>query len=301
MQLGFVHCAQLDELITTAKVRRARVRLIAYTLNIADTSSVCSLMDRTRPLQSSEEPEASVSPISPLPGAAQVLDLDTLSRTARLLEEARALVVNAGVDAAARNAEIYRRNTVLEESVREIEELLIRTESQAAQLANLYVATYQLHASLDESDVRAAVADIAVNLLGAESFTIWVRSEEGQLLPAPESSGLATDPGRTDTYVGGDSLIDAAIDSSTPQFGLVDGSKHVAAVPFSTHGEVVGVLAIQCFLKQKQTISADDCQLLDVMGAHAATALLAARSFGVARRKLKTYEGLLGFLKRETP
>ena len=93
-------------------------------------------------------------------------------RTTRLLDEARALVEQAERDARERHAEVSRRTSHLEECLREMEELLVRTERQAAQLANLYVATYQLHASLAAPDVRAAVADIAVNLLGAERFSI---------------------------------------------------------------------------------------------------------------------------------
>src|SRR5687767_13382178 len=91
-------------------------------------------------------------------------DSAPLGRTAQLLEEARILVQRASRDAEERSSELMKRSAELEESMREMEQLLARTERQAAQLANLYVATYQLHASLETSDVRAAVADIAVNL-----------------------------------------------------------------------------------------------------------------------------------------
>lgn len=229
------------------------------------------------------------------------IDLDALGRSAQLLEEARSLIVSAGQDAASRDAEFFKRTTDLEASLREVEELLVRTEKQAAQLAGLYVATYQLHASLDTSDVLSAVADIAVNLLGAEAFSIWVRDEEGRLARAPESSADADAFEHTQRYEGGDGLFDACMNAAKPQFGPLDDSKYMAAVPFVAHGEIVGVLLVQRFLRHKQAFTAQDCELLDLMAAHAASALLAARAFTIARRKLQTYEGLLGFLRQGTP
>ena len=231
----------------------------------------------------------------------QFLDSDALSRTAQLLEEARNLVASAGKDASNRNAEFLRRTADLEASVQEIEQLLIRTERQAAQLANLYVATYQLHASLELADVRAAVADIAVNLLGADAFSVWVRDDDGQLIRAPESSSHLDESGEAQQYVGGDSLFDACLDEATLQFGPCPGSACLAAVPFVAHGDVVGVLLVKQFLSHKQGFTSEDHELLNLLAAHAASALLAARAFGAARRKVQTYEGLLGFLRRETP
>jgi hypothetical protein len=37
---------------------------------------------------------------------------------------------------------------------------------------NLYVATYQLHSTLDPGEVQSTIAEIATNLLGAESFAL---------------------------------------------------------------------------------------------------------------------------------
>lgn len=197
-------------------------------------------------------------------------------------------------------AELDRRTAGLEECLREMEQLLVRTERQAAQLANLYVATYQLHASLEASDVRAAVADIAVNLLGAERFSIWLREEAGTLVRAAESSA-ADGEAPPEAYVGGDPLLDTCLLEQALQFGPCAGSTSVAAVPFAAQGELVGVLVVERILPQKPGFTAEDRELLDLLAAHAASALLAARAFQQTQRKLNTYEGLLGFLRRQTP
>ena len=51
--------------------------------------------------------------------------------------------------------------------MQEISVRLVDTEHQLDRLMSLYVATYQLHAFLDPRQVSSAIADIAVNLLGA--------------------------------------------------------------------------------------------------------------------------------------
>jgi hypothetical protein len=212
------------------------------------------------------------------------------------LEEAQRLVNGASQETDGRHRELSRRIQDLEANLAEMEELLGRTERQASQLINLYVATYQLHASLETSDVRAAIADIAVNLLGAQRFTIWLKDDAGQLWPAPAGAAAEPESGRQ-PYAAGDSLVDACLAQNSPQFGPAEGSDAMVALPFVRHGQAVGVLVVHAFLSHKAGLDASDHELLDMMGAHAASALIAARAFHVNQRKLNAYEGLLGFLR----
>jgi hypothetical protein len=232
-------------------------------------------------------------------------ELSQLGRAARLLDDAQRSLERAEEETAKRNQELSSRIHDLEENLGEMEQLLARTERQAAQLANLYVATYQLHASLEVSDVRAAIADIAVNLLGAERFGILLKQESGQFFAAPEGTKQgqgelgegAPESHEQVAYAGGDALLDKCLKDGAPQFGPIEGSELLVAVPFVRQGEVVGVLSIRAFLSHKPGLNADDHELLDLMAAHAASALVAAHAFHVSRRKLTAYEGLLGFLR----
>jgi hypothetical protein len=223
-------------------------------------------------------------------------EMSQLGRAARLLEDAQRLLCGANDEADARHRELVGRIRGLETNLGEMEELLVRTERQAAQLANLYVATYQLHASLEVADVRAAIADIAVNLLGAAKFSIFVRDEAGVLRRAPEGSPRQG-AGADEAYQNGDSVIDACLRQGAPQFGPLAGSNTKAAVPFVRHGDAIGVLVLESFLGHKPGLDAEDHELLDLMAAHAASALLAAQAFHVSQRKLTAYEGLLGFMR----
>lgn len=212
-----------------------------------------------------------------------------------MLDDAQRLLARAGHDAERRQHELHERVRELEGNLAEMELLLLQAERHAARLANLYVASYQLHNSLETSEVRAAIADIAVNLLGAERFTIWLKDENGELWAAGDASDAdATSPRK---YEPGDPLIDASLRDNTPQLTPCRGAKALAAVPFVKHGEAVGLLVVDSFLRHKAGLDADDAELLDLLAAHAASALLAARAFQINQRKLTTYQGLLGFLR----
>jgi nitrate/nitrite-specific signal transduction histidine kinase len=216
---------------------------------------------------------------------------------AQLLHQARSKLELAGRDNARMRAELTARIETMKKSAEEMEKLLVQTERQVAQLANLYVATYQLHASLDIEDVHTAIADIAVNLLGAEQFRLFIRTTEGKMALARGSSVKRLE-GKTVEYLGGDQLVDACLGERALRFGPVPGSKTLVVVPLSSHGEIVGALAIDALFPHRPSLDNDDRELLDLLGAHAASALLAARAFQQARSKVDTFEGLLGLLRK---
>jgi len=224
-----------------------------------------------------------------------------LVQAARLLEQAQSALLRASADDAKRAENLAERIRSLETRLEEMEQLLISTERQAAQLANLYVATYQLHASLDPEDVCAAIADIAVNLLGAEGFSLLATDADGKLAVVPQygsAEGSYLCP--IGYYQAGDALVDACLDARSSGFGPVGGSQALAVVPLVSQGQLLGVLVIDTFLRHKPGLSNEDRELLDVMAAHAASAMLAARSFQASQRKLQTYQGLLGLLRSPT-
>src|SRR5436190_4912863 len=99
-------------------------------------------------------------------------DVDSLDA---LLDELRVRFQEAGNRGSKRSAELLERISGLETDLRDMESLVVGAERQAARLANLYVAAYQLHASLDPVEVRCAVGEIAINLLGAAECALITR------------------------------------------------------------------------------------------------------------------------------
>jgi hypothetical protein len=219
-----------------------------------------------------------------------------------LLDELRGAFRHARQASAQRIAEMSRRMAGLESDLRDMEVLLNATERQASRLANLYVAAYQLHASLDPAEVRGAIGEIAVNLLGAEQCALLLEGDDEA--PGHEIIHLAGDaplppPFDSLRYLGGhDPQLDAALVDGALRFGPGEGSSALAVVPLVVQGRVIGALVVLRLLPHKPALQHEDRELLDLLAAHAASALLAARVFHETQRKLRTLEGLVRLLRK---
>lgn len=53
-------------------------------------------------------------------------------------------------------------------------------EQQSSNLSNLYVASYQLHSTVDREVVLNAIQEIVINLIGSEEVAIFVENGAGQ-------------------------------------------------------------------------------------------------------------------------
>ena len=186
--------------------------------------------------------------------------------------------------------------------MQEISLRLVDTEHQLDRLMSLYVATYQLHAFLDPRQVSSAIADIAVNLLGAERFALLLLKEGGQEFEIAFSQGTSAEatPGYSgESYAGGDPLCDAALADGALKLGPTEASSSIAAVPLKIQDQIVGALVVLKLFDHKPVLRPDDRDLLDLLSAHAASALFAARLFAAKDRKLRTLESLVRLARRD--
>jgi len=186
--------------------------------------------------------------------------------------------------------------------VQELSTRLVDTEHQLDRLMSLYVATYQLHSFLDPKQVHDAIADIAINLLGAERFALLLRREGGLECEIVHTQGrIATEAPRFAgaVYEGGDPLVDGALADGVLRLGPREGSSALAAVPLKIQDEIVGALVVLKLLDHKPALGSEDRDLLDLLSAHAASALFAARLFAAKDRKLRTLESLVRLARRE--
>ena len=177
---------------------------------------------------------------------------------------------------------------------------LVEAEHQLGRLMNLYVATFQLHATLDPSEVQATIAEIAVDLLGAERFVLLLRSDGSEECELALSRGLEEDGSglySREKYMGGDPLVDAALSDGVLRMGPDEVSNVIAAVPLRVQDAIVGVLVILKLFDHKTILRAEDRDLLDLLAAHAASALFAARVYSNTDRKLRTLESLVQLVR----
>jgi hypothetical protein len=123
-------------------------------------------------------------------------------------------------------AELSARLADVQSDRDELSTKLAEYEQQVGRLMNLYVATYQLHATLDPGEVQATIAEIAINLLGAERFVLLFWKNDGNE-PTSEcevafaqgmeddKSGLYPDG----CYRGGDPAVDATLSDGVLRIG----------------------------------------------------------------------------------
>jgi hypothetical protein len=231
--------------------------------------------------------------------------LDRAGELVRVIERDLGAARGGGAAAlggdAERTRDLEARLAAAEADVKELAARLVDSEHQAGRLMNLYVATYQLHATLHPAEVQQTIAEIAINLLGAERFVLLLKEEE-DLSRCEVALGEASedDPlyagGR---YEGGDPMVDQALGDGVLRLGPYDGSRALAAVPLRVHDAIVGALVILKLFDHKPMLRGEDRDLLDLLSAHAASALFAARLYSAKDRKLRSIESLVKLARGE--
>jgi nitrate/nitrite-specific signal transduction histidine kinase len=234
-----------------------------------------------------------------LQGLDSAFTLSDLLRVVQITVE-EATVRASGTDQ--RLSELERRLSEVETDGKTLSERLVHAENQSAKLMNLYVATYQLHSTLDPGEVQSNIAEIASNLLGAESFVLLLRDESTEqcdvvFMEGTDEEGLA--PYASGLYAGGDPMVDAALADGGLRVGTTAGSKAIAVVPLTVQGATVGALVITRLLAHKADFASQDRELLELIAVHAASALFAAQVSAARDRKLHTLESLVKLARKE--
>lgn len=143
-------------------------------------------------------------------------------------------------------------------------------EMHNANLANLYVASYQLHGTLQREAVLGAIQEIIVNLVGSEMFAVCeVDGTEISVLASVgvdrDSVGWST-PRFRDTVIRGVAHV-GSVDDERPE------GDPLVCLPLRLDGRTVGVIVIYALLSHKSQLEALDHELFDLLATHAATAL----------------------------
>jgi GAF domain len=169
-------------------------------------------------------------------------------------------------------------------------------ESEFANLANLFVASNQLHSSLSPRGVTRRIKEVLAQLVGAERYAMYLVNAEGEELIPIASEGVAGNellPVRIAGTRIGDVLRkgSASVADSDPSQGTIQDPP--AVIPLSVDDRVVGTIAIFSTLAQKNKFDTVDFELFKLLGQHAAQALVAASLFAQADHKLPGLEAFL--------
>ncbi|HEX9294955.1 MAG TPA: GAF domain-containing protein [Polyangiaceae bacterium] len=166
-------------------------------------------------------------------------------------------------------------------------------EGELANFANLYVASYQLHASLSFRTTVRQIKELLEQLVGARVFAVYLSTSDGRKLVPVVGEGVGSpraipvnpdDDGIGEVFSTGV----ARVERGDLRAGSLDNP--IALVPIKMEDKVVGVFAIYATLEQKSQFLPVDFELFKLLGAHAAEALVCARLFDDAGHRLPSFD-----------
>ncbi|MFQ5525774.1 MAG: GAF domain-containing protein [Thermoanaerobaculia bacterium] len=226
----------------------------------------------------------------------------TLERAGKLLGKLQDRMPRTTGDEAEAGDQVDRLKANLAAAEQDMDELatkLVDTENQRGRLMNLYVATYQLHATLDVEEVTSTIAEIARDLVGAQKFVLLMRDDDKGRCEIALSGGLGPDDDLfTEAhYHGGDPVVDRTLEDGVLRMDGTPGAGALAVVPLTVQGAIVGAVVVLKLFDHKGSFEPQDRDLLDLLAAHAASALLAARMYSATDRKLRTLENLVKLVR----
>jgi len=222
-------------------------------------------------------------------------ELQALQALARGLESLPQQAAAIPADAAVQDAQEQVLN--LSQENLELANRLAEAEEMNAAMMNMYVSSYQLHATLEPERVVHTIKEVVINFVGAEEFVVLMRDEETDAFDVVAGEGAEHHypEGHAEAQgilgavvVSGEPFVHA--DDTPPREGIL------AAVPLGVGNRVVGAVVLFKLLEQKTRLGQADVELLHLLSAHAATALLNARLHSRMDRKLRTLENLMGLL-----
>ncbi|HXY41601.1 MAG TPA: GAF domain-containing protein [Vicinamibacteria bacterium] len=165
----------------------------------------------------------------------------------------------------------------VDEENRRYSEEFAQLQAQANNLANLYVASFRLHGTLDRRQLIEATKEIVANLIGSEEMALFELDRARHELVLLDVTGVDPAPYRRLPLDRG--VIGAAVRCGRPV--VVDeaadraqGEEELTAViPLRQVDEVNGAVAIFRLLPQKARFGELDRELFDLLAAQAGMAL----------------------------
>lgn len=154
-------------------------------------------------------------------------------------------------------------------------------EKELNDLASLYVASFQLNSTLSIGRVIKHMSELLEQLVGAQSFAIYLLSTDG-------ARGIPVGArGQLPAALGPVSLEDGPLGDVclTGVARVIEPEEHhnpedpIAVLPLVFASEVVGVIAVYELLTHKRAWARVDHELFKLLSVHGATALIAANLY----------------------
>ncbi|UJR78819.1 GAF domain-containing protein [Sandaracinus amylolyticus] len=176
---------------------------------------------------------------------------------------------------------LLAKSDELDERTKQSEVRTFEIEQELHDLANLYIASSHLHATLSVRGVVKHLSELLQQLMGGERYAIFLMERGGERAWPLLSENL----GNLGSIVVGEGPIGIAMMTGVPRIRddepLPPGTleEPLAIVPMMVRGVCVGVIVVVSVLAQKERWAAVDHALFDFLGSHGGTALIAANQY----------------------
>jgi GAF domain-containing protein len=151
-----------------------------------------------------------------------------------------------------------------------------QVEAHSSNLANLYVASYQLHASVDRETVLNTIQEIVINLIGSEQVAIYERNGTAEFRLA---ASFGVDADRLSSFVPGEGAVGRRLASGeifADDQAAGGEQKLTACIPLKVGDAPIGAVLIFSLLEHKSSLQPVDHELFELLAVHASTALYCA-------------------------
>lgn len=193
------------------------------------------------------------------------------------------------------------KSSQLEQASRRYEGRYAAIEQELNDLANLYVASFQLHATLRPIHVIQHIKELLAQLVGAERFVLYLLRDDGKTAhPIAFEGVMESELSPISVGEGAVGKVCASGVSQVKQgepLGQGTMEAPLAVLPMQVDSQTVGAIAIVSLLEQKVAWAQVDQELFHLLGSHAATALLSANLYSKQPDVLTALEGLAEALK----
>jgi hypothetical protein len=167
-------------------------------------------------------------------------------------------------------------------------------EQELHDLANLYIASSHLHATLSVRGVAKHLSELLQQLMGAQRYAIYLLDRGGKLAKPLLVYGFD----EVDPVHVGEGQIGLSMTTGIPRIRetvpLRSGTlaDPLAIVPMMVREVCVGAIAVVSVLAQKEKWAAVDHALFEFLGSHAGAAMIAANQYTAATDPRAALEGI---------
>ncbi|MBN2385357.1 GAF domain-containing protein [bacterium] len=171
---------------------------------------------------------------------------------------------------------LLRNLETIESRHKEFFDQIALIEKQNTDLANLYVASFQIHGTLVKQELLTALKEIIINLIGSEEFGIFLHNEQEGSMSLLDHFGKEAEQYSLVDFE--QSVVGQTIRSGetyiNQDFGVeAEASPVVACIPFKFEDCISGAIIIFRLLQQKKKLEDLDFELFNLLATHAAKAL----------------------------